>query len=175
MKKYLLVLISIMIISFLHSCNKNDDLVCGLRENTLLFKYKDDSYANYVTVIYSSKKNKVVGYPDSSEPLCCSLIYHARKCSNGYYITTTVGTNSCCMTNITVNEYKEIWKATEEKDIRDTLTSRVIDRDPCLEIYKFPNDSILLYDYLWNKNLDKINEMIESGELFTYEGVERVK
>ena len=175
MKKYLWVLISIMIISFLHSCNKNDDLGCGLRENTLLFKYKDDSYANYVTVIYSSKKNKVVGYPDSSEALCCSLINYARKCVNGYYITSTVGSNAGCMTDITVNEYKEIWKASEGKDIRDTLTSRVIDKDPCLEIYKFPNDSILLYDYLWNKNLDKINEMIESGDFFTYEGVERVK
>ena len=122
MKKYLLVSISTLFILFLYSCNNNDDFTCGPRENTLLFKYKDDSYANYVAVGYSSKKNKVVAYPDSSEALCCSLIYHARKCSNGYYITTTVGTNSCCMTNITVNEYKEIWKATEEICVHDGST-----------------------------------------------------
>ena len=83
------------------------------------------------------------------------------------------------MTNITFSEYVEIGEATEGKDIRDTLTTRVIDRDPIKELYRINSfDTLLIVPdehRIWGPNIDKINEMIESGEFFTYEGVERVK
>ena len=71
-----------------------------------------------------------------------------------------------CYTDITVEEYKDIWQATIDKhiDMRDTLTSRIIDRDPYEELYDVKKIGV-----------DKIKELIESGELFTYEGVERIK
>ncbi|MBO7055524.1 MAG: hypothetical protein J6W37_09080, partial [Bacteroidales bacterium] len=106
------------------------------------------------------------------------------KCSNDYFLKTyvlgdprnLVKKNTAAYTDITVEEYKEIWKAMEGKDICDTLASRIIDKDPYKEIYVFSRtDTILCQGIYQEPNFDKINEMIESGEFFTYEGVERIK
>ena len=148
----------------------------------LIFKYKNIEYANYVCVRYSDKKNKVVGHPgtDLRDARWSNPASVAGKCSDGYYIIAydTPSLNPC-MTNITFSEYVEIGKATVRKDIRDTLTTRVIDRDPIKELYRINSfDTLLIVpdeQRIWGPNIDKINEMIESGEFFTYEGVERVK
>ena len=158
------VLMSIVIL-MASSCKKMFGDGEGVAD--VVFKYKNEDYVNYVGVHYSEKKNKVVGYPDSTgNTPSLGLNGFAGKCSNGYYYT-----------DITFSEYKEIWKTIGSKDMRDTLTSRVIDRDPYEEIYSLHYDSVL---YKHDEggvtpNIDKINELIESGEFFTYKGVERVK
>lgn len=178
MKKISFYMLTAIVMLSMISCNKYffDSDEGGA---DIVFKYKNENYANYVGVVYSEKKNKVVGYPDSSEVFSMSLV-PATKCSNGYYCGhSAISPKSIrgCYTDITFSEYKEIWEATEGKDILDTLTSRVIDRDPYEEIYRLHYDTIL-YKHeggCVGFNLDKINEMIESGEFFTYEGVERIK
>lgn len=173
------VLMSIVIL-MASSCKKMFGDGEGVAD--VVFKYKNEDYVNYVGVHYSEKKNKVVGYPDSTgNTPSLGLNGFAGKCSNGYYFASIEGCSAKsirgCYTDITFSEYKEIWKTIGSKDMRDTLTSRVIDRDPYEEIYSLHYDSVL---YKHDEggvtpNIDKINELIESGEFFTYEGVERVK
>ena len=160
-------LIAIMFFTAI-SCNK--EYGCGEPDQTMVFKYKNEEYANYLTVIYSEEKKSVVGYPGLSDLPGSWILSSEARCSNGYYINTQVSGAKYhihdCYTDITVEEYKDIWQATIDKhiDMRDTLTSRIIDRDPYEELYDVKKIGV-----------DKIKEMIESGEFFTYEGVERVK
>lgn len=179
MKKINIFLLVAIIMLAASSCKKIfGDSGEGEADADVVFKYKNENYANYVAVAYSDKKNKVTGYPDSSEVFSFGL--YGVKCSEGYYITSIEGSSPKdirgCYTDITFREYKEIWKATNGNDIRDTLTSRVIDRDPYAEIYSLHYDTVLYkHEGGVTFNIDKINEMIESGDFFTYEGVERIK
>ena len=176
MKNVILYVLTAIVCLLAISCEKND---ADGQESYVVFNYQKDEYAKYVMVGYSEEKNKVVAYPDSSSPFTLGLNYRARTCSNGYYLTDTYVSSKSefrgYITDITGSEYKEIWKATEGKDIRDTLTSRIVDKDAYKEIYKIKvaRDSVIFP--MTDLNLDKLNEMIESGEFFTYEGVERVK
>lgn len=158
------------------SCEKNE---ADGQISYVVFNFQKDEYAKYVMVGYSEKKNKVVAYPDSSSPFTLGLNYRARTCSNGYYLTDTYVSSKSefrgYITDITGSEYKEIWKATEGKDIRDTLTSRMVDKNAYKKIYKIKSVRDTVIFPMTDLNLDKLNEMIESGEFFTYEGVERVK
>ena len=180
MKRYFAFVI--MFGTFFFSCEKEEPVSSyGECSEYLLFKFNGD-YERYIPVGYSDKKNKVIAYPNPSSPFTCGLIYSSTKCSNGYFLDRQVladprkwKNNAIAYTNITVNEYKEIWNI-NTIDIRDTLTSRIIDKDPYKEIYVFSRtDTILCQGIYQEPNYDKINELIESGELFTYEGVERVK
>ena len=180
MKKISIYVLVAIIVSAVVSCKK----IFGDSDDggaDVVFKYKNDNYASYVAVTYSDKKKCVVGYPDSiGNTPSLGLNSCAIKCSNGYYFASIEGYSAKsirgCYTDIKFSEYKEIWKATKGKDIRDTLTSRVIDQDPYAEIYSLHYDTVLYkHEGGVSINIDKINEMIESGELFTYEGVERVK
>ncbi len=177
MKKISIYVLVAIIVSAVVSCKKKfGDSEDGGAD--VVFKYKNENYANYVAVAYSDKKNRVTGYPDSSYAFSFGL--RGEKCSGDYYISSIEGCSPKdirgCFTDITVSEYKEIWKATKGKDIRDTLTSRVIDRDPYAEIYSLHYDTVLYkHEGGVSINIDKINELIESGEFFTYKGVERVK
>ena len=172
--------LSAVVILVTSSCKKK--FGDGEGDAEVIFKYKNEAYANYVGVSYSEKENKVVGYPDSTgNTPSLGLNSCAVKCSNGYYYASIEGCSAKsirgCYTDITFSEYKEIWKTIGNKDMQDTLTSRVIDRDPYAEIYSLHFDTVL-YKHeggMVSTNIDKINEMIESGEFFTYEGVERVK
>ncbi|MBR5434205.1 MAG: hypothetical protein IK117_07200 [Bacteroidales bacterium] len=176
MKNVILYVLTAIVCLLSISCEKNE---ADGQESYVVFNYQKDEYAKYVMVGYSEEKNKVVAYPDSSSPFTLGLNHRARKCSNGYYLTDTYVSSKSefrgYITDITGSEYKEIWKATEGKDIRDTLTSRIVDKDAYKEIYKIKvaRDSVIFP--MTDLNLDKLNEMIESGEFFTYEGVERVK
>ena len=162
------------------SCKKmfgdSDDPECGM-----LLKLKDEKYANYLSFVYSDKKNYVVGYPSPEDAHTLNSYYPNAKCPNGYYFKWGYDAKHHihdCYTDITIKEYRDIWEATKNKDIRDTLTSRVISRDPYEELYSIPYDTVFWKhkdNGVVGLNFDKINEMIESGELFTYEGVERVK
>ena len=183
MKKYV-VLVTILLGIGMSSCKKEDTVADGVPySGYVLSKYNGD-YEHFVMVGYSAEKNKLVAYPDSSDCGTLANSSHITKCSNDYFLDTyvlgdphnLVKKNTAAYTNITVDEYKEIWRASEGKDIRDTLASRIIDTDPYKEIYIIMRaDTILCQGKYQEPNYDKINEMIESGEFFTYEGVERVK
>lgn len=182
MKKYF-VFLTIMFGVFFFSCEKEEPVSAyGECSEYLLFKFNGD-YEQYVPVAYSDEKKKLIAHPSPSNPFAAGLICSSKKCSNNYFLDIQVlvdprkwGNNTTAYTDITVEEYKEIWKVMEGKDIRDTLASRIIDKDPYKEIYVFPRtDTILCQGIYQEPNFDKINEMIESGEFFTYEGVERIK
>ena len=81
MKKISFYMLTAIVMLSMISCNKyfSDSDEGGA---DIVFKYKNENYANYVGVVYSEKKNKVVGYPDSSEVFSMSLV-PATKCSNG--------------------------------------------------------------------------------------------
>ncbi|MCQ2607730.1 MAG: hypothetical protein MJ197_03480 [Bacteroidales bacterium] len=176
--KVLLYTLTILVCILAISCEKNN-VDADEQETYVLFNYQKDEYAKYVMVAYSEEKNKVVAYPDSSLPFTLGLNYRARKCSNGYYLTDTYVSSKSefrgYITDITGSEYKEIWKATDGKDIRDTLTSRIVDKNAYKEVYKIisPRDTVIFPTT--DLNLDNLNDMIESGKFFTYEGVEKVK
>ena len=178
MKKTFLYALTITVCLSAISCEKNNT-DAEEQETYVLFNYQKDEYAKYVIVAYSEKENKVVAYPDSSSPFSLGLNYRARKCSNGYYLTDTYVNSKSefrgYITDITGSEYKEIWKATEGKDIRDTLTSRIVDENAYKEVYKIISRRDTVIFPMTDLNLDNLNEMIESGEFFTYEGVERIK
>lgn len=179
-----LMLCASLCISFMATSCEKEEPASSYRECSeyLLFKFNGD-YEQYIPVGYSNKKNKVVAYPSPSNPFASGLIYGSEKCSNDYFLDQSVladprkwnNNNTIVYTDISVDEYKEIWDI-NTIDIRDTLTSRIIDKDPYKEIYLFPRtDTILCQGKYQEPNFDKINEMIESGEFFTYEGVERIK
>ncbi|MBR4688851.1 MAG: hypothetical protein IKO90_00135 [Bacteroidales bacterium] len=178
MKKISIYVLVAIIVSAVVSCKKK----FGDSEpnHGMLLKFKNEEYANYLSFSYSEEKSMVVGYPSPSDAYSLSSDPNA-KCPNGYYIRMGIfnANNHVhdCYTDITVEEYEDIWEVTKDKDIRDTLTSRVIDRDPYEELYDFPES--VFYRHLpeggCSLDIDKINELIESGDFFTYEGVERVK
>ena len=183
MKKYV-ILVTILFGLGASSCKKEDTVVDGVPySGYVLYKCNGD-YENFVMVGYSVEKNKLVAYPDTSDCKTLSTSRNITKCSNDYFLNTyvlgdphnLVKKNTSAYTNITINEYKEIWRIMDGKDICDTLASRIIDKDPYKEIYIIMRaDTILCQGKYQEPNYDKINEMIESGEFFTYEGVERVK
>ena len=178
MKKIFFYILTTIFFFSMVSCKKmfsDNEPECGM-----LLKLKDEKYANYLTFVYSDKKNKVVGYPSPEDARTLNSYYPNAKCPNGYYFKWGYDAKyhiHDCYTDITIKEYRDIWEATKNKDIRDTLTSRVISRDPYEELYSIPYDTVFWKHEGGGVSLDfdKIKEMIESGELFTYEGVERVK
>ena len=119
--------------------------------------------------------------------------YSVKKLKNGYCFVPFVHRNDIVYTDVTLEEYDRLKKeySSEEQSnsfgLIDTLKKRIIDNDPVIECYKFRfGDPLLTFrDSIWQAasdiagspypNIDKINEMIESGEFFTYEGVERIK
>ena len=193
MKKtvFLMLCASFLCTTLITSCNKEDDIKFGggetinpplgfvvLPQNESFIEYKD-----YVQV--AVKNGSISGYPgkggvDASSNGMVEL-------RNGYFFLNHIYTHSV-FTDITFTEYNEIWEKTlngEIKNIVDTLNTRIIDNDPFKDAYTVPNQDIFLKStpvviddkeyYKVSTNIDKINEMIESGEFFTYEGVERVK
>lgn len=162
-----------------------------------VIKLKNSNYSDWLYFGYNSPKGKVTAYVDSSD--AGSMVFHFNLTSlnKDYFLVNATTFNNTAYSDITVSEYKEIWKATEGKDILDTLTSRIIDTDPYAEIYEvLPDygDSIridTLYLKIWNYNYrkstnskklteddsitfvktrDEILKMIEN-----YEGVKKVK
>ena len=105
--------LSAVVILVTSSCKKK--FGDGEGDAEVIFKYKNEAYANYVGVSYSEKENKVVGYPDSTgNTPSLGLNSCAVKCSNGYYYASIEGCSAKsirgCYTDITFSEYKEIWK-----------------------------------------------------------------
>lgn len=177
------------------SCKKNDSIEEGSHYSVV--KLNNSKYSDWLFFGYNSEKGKVIAYVDSSD--AGSMVFHFNLTSlnKDYFLVNTTTFNNTAYSDITVSEYKEIWKAREGKDIRDTLTSRIIDTDPYAEIYEIlPDygDSIridILYQKIWNYNYrkstnskkltendsitfvktrDEILKMIEN-----YEGVKKVK
>ena len=177
------------------SCEKNED--AEAKRGYSVIKLKNSNYSDWLYFGYNSQKGKVTAYVDSSDAGSTVFHFNLTSLNKDYFLVNTTTFNKTAYSDITVSEYKEIWKATEGKDIRDTLTSRIIDTDPYVEIYEIlPDygDSVridTLYLKIWNYNYrkstnskklteddsitfvktrDEILKMIEN-----YEGVKKVK
>ncbi len=168
------------------SCNKNDELNQkegrGNPNNYYsVVKMKQD-YTLYAMGIENKNKN----YLRSVTPMGQKDRFLQLK--NGYWVTkyglTLDGRE--VVTDISIEEFEDLYDKYAETNLdklRDTLYSRIIDRDPFEELYFIPKkDFSIIVNYvdgehygIGGPDIDKINEMIESGEFFTYEGVERVK
>lgn len=195
MKKVILYVLTATICLLSNSCKKNYDTEEEVGYSVI--KLKNSNYSDWLYFGYNSQKGKVTAYVDSSD--AGSMVFHFNLTSlnKDYFLVNTTAFNNTAYSDITVSEYKEIWKATEGKDILDTLTSRIIDTDPYAEIYEIlPDygDSIridTLYQKIWNYNYrkstnskklseddsitfvktrDEILKMIEN-----YEGVKKIK
>lgn len=194
MKNVILYVLTAIVCLLAISCNKNDD---AEKSGYSVIKLKNSNYSDWLYFGYNSPKGKVTAYVDSSDAGSMVYNFNLTSLNKDYFLVNTTTFNNTVYSDITVSEYKEIWKATEGKDIRDTLTSRIIDTEPYAEIYEILTDygdSIQighLYenikDYNYKKNLipeklteddsiifvktrDNILKMIEN-----YEGVKKIK
>ena len=164
------------------SCNKNDELT--VKDPNCYYsvvKMKQD-YTQYAMGIENNNKNFV----QPITPL--GLENKFLQLNNGYWVTTYGKSldGREVVTDISLEEYGKLYEEYAETNLdklRDTLYSRIIDREPFEELYFIPEkDFSIIVNYVDEEHygnggpdIDKINEMIESGEFFTYEGVERVK
>ena len=154
------------------SCNKNDEPAESRDPNSYysVVKMKQD-YTQYAMGIENEKKNFV----QPITPL--GLENKFLQLNNGYWVTTYGKSldGREVVTDISLEEYEKLYEEYAETNLdklRDTLYSRIIDREPFEELYSVSKKD---FSIKGGPDIDKINALIESGELFTYEGVERVK
>ncbi|MBR4689166.1 MAG: hypothetical protein IKO90_01750 [Bacteroidales bacterium] len=181
-KTVFLMLCALMCISFMAtSCDKKDEKpekepweeACpgGDPESDILpysvvvkFDGKYD-YWKYVTVTYD-KVNEKVKYYHSPE-----YKVDLKELTNGYYYATCDYFAEEAYTDITYEEYKDM----SDKGIisEETLKNRIISTNYLTEKYFILDENAFKKD--GKIDIDALNASIESGEFFTYEGVERVK
>lgn len=164
------------------SCNKNDEAtVKDPNSYYSVVKMKQD-YTQYAMGIENKKKKHV----QPATPLGQKDRFLQLK--NGYWVTKNGRKldGREVVTDISLEEFEKLYEEYAETNLdklRDTLYSRIIDRDPFEELYFVRvKDFSIIVNYVDEEHygnggpdIDKINELIESGEFFTYEGVERVK
>ena len=176
------VLMIVIIELAMISCNKDNQPISTEGNNYYsVVKMKQDYTQNAMT-IENKKKNHV-------QPI--TPLGHENKflqLKNGYWVTTYGKPldGREVVTDISLDEYEKLYNEYAETNldkIRDTLYSRIIDREPFVELYTVSIKDFSKYsEYIDEQHntiegpdIDKINALIESGEFFTYEGVERVK
>lgn len=122
-------------------------------------------YWKYVTVAYDKINDKVKYYHSTKFNI------NLKELHNGYYYADCDYFAEEAYTDITYEEYKEM---SDKGEISaDTLKSRIISTDYLTEIYFITDENA------FKKNgeidIDALNASIESGEFFTYEGIEGMK
>lgn len=164
------------------SCNDvTTDYASSPFEYYYIFSMKTDYSKNIFVMINKEKK---IAYPNP--PAAYGKFLQLR---DNYWATpggfTIDGREA--VTDLSLSEYESLWNEYYEKNenkLRDTLFSRIIDYDPFIDIYvvritderfsKITYRNGEVYQYV-GPDVEKINSLLESGEFFTYEGVERIK
>ncbi|MBO7055523.1 MAG: hypothetical protein J6W37_09075 [Bacteroidales bacterium] len=153
MKKISIFLLVAIIGLAMISCKKNDSIEEGSHYSVV--KLNNSKYSDWLFFGYNSEKGKVTAYVDSSDAGSQVFNFKLTSLNNDYFLVNTQRFNTTAYSDISVSEYKEIWKATEGKDICDTLTSRIIDREPFAEIYE------IMTDYGDSIKIDRLYEDIK--------------
>lgn len=180
------------------SCAKEDGITFketpkGYDEIPYYSVYKTNAdYSNYV---YMSKTNQIPYKPNLKDTLNISGIgenyikwWKGQPLTKDYYfIPFELNPESIKYTDVTYEEYDNLYNVfpsngdIDSLRLLETMDKRIIDIDPFLEYYRFQFndkklctivDSSILH---MEPNFEKINELIETGEFFTYEGVEKIK
>ncbi|UXX78998.1 hypothetical protein N7E81_16715 [Reichenbachiella carrageenanivorans] len=125
-------------------------------KNVIVYKCKKD-YSNNVPIMYSEKIGSITSYPAPSD-VQRFLDLKPFELSNGYFLDQ-IGVNpSTVYLEYTLKEYSEL----DEAPTLETMKSKIIDFSPFDELYNLgqPNEQ--------NNTIEKINELIKSGEIKTY-------
>ncbi|MCQ2606628.1 MAG: hypothetical protein MJ204_08855 [Bacteroidales bacterium] len=184
-KVILMLYVSLLLSIVFTACTKEypEGLIEGISSDKYVILPKAD-YREYVQV--GQKKGKVSIYPSRGD-----AGNYWQQLEKGYYYAPWLFVHGMFL-DTKFSEYDEIWNLyfTDEyknKDILDTLNSRILEKDPYLEIYKLLDVSDFMVktltgniingeeQYQVSLDKEKLNKMIETGEFFTYEGVKRIK
>ncbi|MCQ2608090.1 MAG: hypothetical protein MJ197_05335 [Bacteroidales bacterium] len=162
------------------SCNKEHGTTEGTNYYSVV-KMKQDYSKNVMGIEFKNKKYV--------QP-CTPLGYENRflQLKNGYWVTAYDKPldGREVATDMSLDEYEKLYKEYAETNldkIRDSLYSRIIDREPFEELYfvsikdfsKYSEFIDEQHNTIEGPDLVKINEMIETGEFFTHESVKRIK
>lgn len=160
------------------SCNKNDEPISKTKDPTCYYsvvKMKQD-YSQNAFAIKTRTKVQPALYGNGFLQL-----------KDGYWVTKKQQLDGrevpLDMSPEELKKMEDEYAGTNWDKLCDILYTRVVDSDPFEEIYSIPIHLFAVRTYYGDEehysydgpDIDKINEMIESGEFFTYEGVERIK
>jgi hypothetical protein len=124
--------------------------------NLLIYKTRGD-YSNFVPVILSTGKNRIVSYPDPSDLVKNGIIQKPIALHGGYWLDRRGINKNVAFLKITYEEYS---KAKQAPLVAEML-KQILDKEPLLELYDC--GSYILTDGL----VLKIDSWIDSGKLGT--------
>ena len=196
MKRLSILLLSVIVVS----CAREDDITSAKikkERDEMVYYSVYKTKADYSDYVYVSKTNHIFSKPNPNDTLNKDISgvgknyikwWKGQSLSEDYYfIPFVVSPEIINYTDVTFEEYDNLCKEFSSEGqidslkLLETMKKRIIDTNPFVEYYKFKFIDEKLCDIVDSStlhrepNFDKINEMIESGEFFTYEGVERVK
>ena len=122
-------------------------------------------YWKYITVTYDKINDKVKYYHSTEYRV------NLKELHDGYYYAACDYFAEEAYTDITYEEYKEMSDKGEISG--ETLKNRIISTNYLTEKYFIIDENAFKKD--GEIDIDALNASIESGEFFTYEGVERIK
>lgn len=176
---------------FYISCSKMEGPdYCG-DDAVYVFKLRDTSYINYILVEYDKESDEIRSSIFTNDGSVAAPVIDKRdlvSLSNQYFFSRAFGNpffySNNAYTDITKEEALTFWDdPLIRENLYDTIKSRIVDTDPIEAMYRIHESVELFFDFVEHENGTYgimfneavANEMIESGEFFTYEGVERIK
>ncbi len=181
------------------SCAKESDITLKEEQvnDAMVYYSVYRTKADYSNFVYMSKTDYIWSKPNQNDTLNKDISgvgkyyikwWKGQYLSKDYYfIPYEVDPKTIKYTNVTFDEYDNLYNEfsiegqVDSIKLLETMNNRVIDTAPFEEYYRFRIGDKKLCDIVNSStlhtepNIDKINEMIESGEFFTYEGVKRIK
>jgi hypothetical protein len=121
----------------------------------VIYKMKRD-YSRNVPVLLSDDKKEIVSYPHPLDLIgMTSKEVMPIRLHGGYYLDRRGINNNVAFLNITYNSYRKLRKPLSIKEIEKLI----VDRNPLTQILICNNHTYS------EKNIDKINSMIDKGEI----------
>jgi len=123
---------------------------------TIIYKTKGD-YFSLMPVLMSEDKTIIVGYPDIKDIYYQGKISYPTRLKDGYLLDNRGLSRNSAFLNITYEEYAKLSKTPTSVE----LEKMIIDGNPFVEIFDCGNR----YQFGGDNEIDKINLMIDSGQL----------
>lgn len=121
----------------------------------VIYKMKRD-YSRNVPVLLSDNKSEIVSYPHPMDLMgMTSKEVMPIRLNGGYYLDRRGINKNVAFLNISYNSYRKLRKPLSIKEIEKLI----LDRSPLTEILTCTNHTYS------EKNIDKINSMIDKGEI----------
>lgn len=133
----------------------SSDKISISRPPTVIYKMKRD-YSRNVPVLLSDDKSEIVSYPHPMDLIgMTSKEVMPIRLHDGYYLDRRGINKNVAFLNISYNSYRKLRKPLSIKEIEKLI----LDRNPLTEIFTCTNHTYS------EKNIDKINSMIDRGEI----------